>query len=80
MTPDMASIQWLSQVDVPGRLFRAADPGEGVGDRSQRLEGRDRAAAERRRPADRIDYPVTSYEILVGFPADRRARTIAASI
>ena len=39
------------QFAVPGRLFRPRHPDPGVGDRSDRLEGRDRASPERRRPA-----------------------------
>ena len=51
MTPGHVEHPVAVAVDVSGGLLRPADPGAGVGDRPGRLEGRDRAPPERRKPA-----------------------------
>ena len=65
-------------VDVSRRLLRPADPGAGVGHRPDRLEGGDRASAQRpdgrqdRLSGDQLRDPGR-------FAADRRGRIIARS-
>ena len=47
-TPDMASIEWIVELSMyPAGYFVRHIPGPGVGDRSERLEGRHRASPER---------------------------------
>ena len=64
----MASIEWIANSLYPAGYYVRDIPIQASVIVPDRLEGGDGASAEPGRPATDIDYPVTSYEILMDSP------------